>query len=114
MATSIVNANAVITVLSANVTLVRIGNLRILILHYYRYGTAPINVPTEDRPLVNSAGTGVKFASNALYVEPLRVTVGTNGNVEFQAYNQLNSGSSGFHNITNGDIVDAIVMWTNE
>ena len=113
MATSIVNANAVITALSANVTLVRIGNLRILILHYYTYGTT-INIPIADRPLTNSAGTGVKFASNASYVEPLRVTVETNGNVEFQAYNQLNSGSSGFHNITNGDIVDAIVMWTNE
>lgn len=114
MATSIVNANAVITALSANVTLVRIGNLRILILHYYTYGTETITIPTADRPLTNSAGTGVKFASNASYVEPLRVTVETNGSVNFQAYNQLNSGSSGFHNITNGDIVDAIVMWTNE
>ena len=113
MATSTVNTTATITALSENVTLVRIGNLRSLILHYYSYGTA-INIPTEDRPLVNSAGTGVKFAPSAVYVEPIRVTVGTNGSVEFQAYNQLNSASAGFHNITSGDIVDAIIMWTNE
>lgn len=113
MATSTVNSTATITALSSSATLVRIGNLRILILHYYYYGTA-VNIPVADRPLVNSAGTGVKFTSSAVYVEPLRVTVGTDGVIGFQAYNQLNSGSNGFHNITNGDIVDAIVMWTNE